>query len=182
MSIQLGTGVRIGKLVIARGRVSVALDVDYLGNDLLHAGFASGELSEVKGATLGVADVDGRATQIDDFIFRSAKVVCDDSKRVAKVTLSGLETVSWDDIRDFTHLMECAVDPAYKLTVEWEYERQAELDLDAKGIVREAIEQMRPKKGSGIDSITISTKDASVTLDAMDKANTPDGPADEEDK
>jgi hypothetical protein len=173
MSIKLGTGVRIEKLVIGRGKVQVTVNVDYLGNDLLHAGFTKGELFEVQGATLGITNTEGGSVQIEDFVFQAAKVVCDDIKRVAKVTLGGLEAVTWGTIRDFTRLMECSADPAFKLAVEWEYERQPELDLDGgksvADMISEGIEKLRPKKGSGIDSVTISTADASATLEALDE-------------
>jgi hypothetical protein len=42
----------------------------------------------------------------------------------------------------------------------------AQMDLTP---VQEAVEKLRPKKGSGIDSVTISTPDTSVTLKAKDE-------------
>jgi hypothetical protein len=132
MGIHLSARPRLTKLIIARGEATVRLEADYTGNDLLEAGFRTGAFTEVKGAVLSVEHettaepVDG----VEEFDFCAASVTCDDSKRIAKVTLGGIENPTWDTIRDFTRLMEAAAGDGNALRAEWQYERQAELDLD----------------------------------------------------
>ena len=102
---------------------------------------------------LGIELIDSHATKINEAFLKS-----DDGK--VKVSLVYDLSVSEDKVNDIE------INATISFTTEKVKMKVTKSVSELQGALFDSVEKLIPKKGSGIDSITFSSGDKSVTLDA----------------